>query len=203
MEALIYDESPLANYLEGDAAPFESTPTAPLTPPQYAPTGLPRVRDRLRALHDTARSVASLSDERFLERFRYTIVASQLLSNDSNPRTQPPDDDPLNLSLSLRGALVSTSLSFLLPWLVHWLRSQPHNPIPASWTQLCLYLVLVLGATLFLTFALRRQYSRFVRQSTVSAAARFVSDSHSFDAATSAALRHIQEVEVVARGYHM
>ena len=202
MEALIYDESPLANYLEGDAAPLESTPTAPLTPPQYAPSGLPRVRDRLRALHDTARSVASLSDERFLERFRYTIVASQLLSNDANPRTQP-QDDLLNLSLSLRGALFSTGLSFLLPWLVHWLRAQPHNPSPTGWTQICFYVMAVLSATLFLSFALRRQYSRYVRQSTVSVAARFVSDSHSFDAATSTALRYIQEVEVVARGYHM
>lgn len=202
MEALIYHESPLANYLEGDAAPFEPTPTAPLTPPQYAPSGLPRVRDRLRALHDTARSVANLPDERFLERFRYTIVASELLSSDSNPRTQPPDD-PLNLSLSLQGALFSTALSFPLPWLVHWLRAQPHNPLPTSWTQVCFDVVAVLSAILFLSFALRRQYSRFVRQSTVSAASRFVSDSHSFDAATSATLRYIQEVEVVARGYHM
>ena len=203
MEALIYDESPLANYLEGDAAPFESTPTAPLTPPQYAPTGLPRVRDRLRALRDTATSVANLADERFLERFRYTIVASQLLSDDSNPRTRPPDDDPLNISLSLRGALFTTGLSFILPWLVHWVRSQPHNSDPSSWTQICCYLAVAAGATLFLSVALRRQYSRFVRQSAVSAASQFVSEAHGFDTTASAALRYIQEVEVVARGYQM
>lgn len=103
MEAVIYEESPLADYLEGDANPFEPTDTLPPTPPQFAPTGLPRVRDRLRALRDTATSVASLSDERALERFRYIFVASQLLSDDVHPRTRPPDDDScLTTSLTAR-----------------------------------------------------------------------------------------------------
>ena len=203
MEALIYDESPLANYLEGDAAPFEPTPNTPLTPPQYAPTGLPKVRDRLRALRDTATSVANLADERFLERFRYTIVASQLLSDDSKPRARPPNDDPLNISLSLRGALFTTGLSFMLPWLVHWVRSVSRDPIPTSWGQILLYIAVATGALVFLSFALRRQYSRFVRQSAVSAASKFVSESHNFDTTTSAALRYVQEVEVVARGYQL
>jgi Mysoin-binding motif of peroxisomes len=206
MEALIYDETPLADYLEGDASPSEPTPntSSPPTLPQYAPKGLPRVRSQLRALRDTARSVANLSDERFLDRFRYIIIASQLLSEDSKPRTRPADDDSsLSMSLSLRGALLTTGLSFFVPWLLHWVRILFRNPARTSWTQICLYPILAFAAALFLIAAFRRQYARFVRQSTALAASKFVSESHKFDTATSAVLRYVQEIEVVARGYHM
>jgi hypothetical protein len=208
MEPLIYNDSPLADYLEGDAAPFDSEPpcTPPPTPPKYAPSGFPKVRDRLRALRETAHSVANIQDERFIERFRWTLVASQLLSDDSNltSRVRPPEDDAaLNISLSARGALFAVGLSFLVPWLLAWSRSKLRSPTPITWAQVTLYTTVAIGITCFLIFAFRRQYSRFIRQTTVSSAAHFVSEAHNFDAATTAALRHIQEIEVVARGYQM
>lgn len=206
MEALIYNDTPLADYLEGDAAPYDSEPPLSPTPPtyQYAPTGFPKVQDRLRTLRDTATSVAALHDERFVERFRWTIIASQLLSDDSTARVRPPDDDAaLNISLSARGALFAVGLSFFVPWLLAWTRSKLRSPTAVSWTQISFYTALAVCVNCFLLFALRRQYSRFIRQSAVSSAARFVSEAHHFDAATSGALRHIQEIEVVARGYQM
>lgn len=204
MEAVIYEESPLADYLEGDAIPFEPKAASPSTPPQYAPKGLPRLRDRLRALRETATSVASLSDERALERFRYTFVASQLLSDDHNQRSRPPEDDAsLSISLTLRGALVAIGLSFFIPWLLHWIRIRTRSPVPIGLSKVIFYITIAFSITLFLIVTFRRQYARFIRQRAISSASRYIAAANTFDTTTSAALRHVQEIEVVARGYQM
>lgn len=207
MEALVYDESPLADVLEGSASPhFESAPPSPTSDPhpQYAPRGLPRLRNKLRSISRTARSVATGSGDRFLERFRYSIVASQLLSEDSKTRPHssiPPDAQAL--PLSVRGAASATLLSFATAWLIHWLQQRLQDPASISWSETCLYMGLGACIMALIVFAARRQYRKFVRQAAALACSQMVGECHMFDEIAGQAIRFIQEIEVVARGYEI
>ena len=207
MEALVYDESPLADVLEGDASPhYDSEPPSPARAPhpQYAPRGLPQLRDKLRSISRTARSVADRSGDQFLERFRYSIVASQLLSEDS--KTRPPSSlprDAQTLPLSVRGAASATLLSFALAWLLHWLQQRLQDPFSISWSETCLYLMSGVCILSLIVFVARRQYRKFVRQAAAMACSRLVEESQTFDGSAGQTIRFIQEVEVVARGYEI
>src|SRR6201996_701898 len=141
MEALIYNDSPLAEYLEGDAVPFEAThlPSPPSHPPAtFAPRGLPKLRESLRTLRQTAASVTDVANERFLEQFHYIIVASQLLSDEPKPRRQVRNDQPFTVDrFSLKGAFITAGISFSVAWLLHLLqrRYPPPRSLSSSWTE--------------------------------------------------------------------
>lgn len=206
MEALVYDESPLANVLEGDASPdYDSEPPSPSRPhPQYAPRGLPQLRDKLRSISRTARSVANSSGDQFLERFRYSIVASQLLSEDSKsrPHSSVPRDAQA-LPLSVRGAASATLLSFASAWLLHWLQQRLRDPVPISWSEICLDVLSGVCIMSLILFVARRQYRKFARQAAALACSRLVGESQKFDDSVGQVIRFIQEVEVVAKGYEI
>ncbi|EXJ61198.1 uncharacterized protein A1O5_11990 [Cladophialophora psammophila CBS 110553] len=210
MEALIYNESPIAEYLEGDAIPFEAAePPSPLPCARqtYAPRGLPRLRDRLRTFRQTAASVTDVANEQFLERFRYVIVASQLLADDPKPRRQLlQHDQPFAPhTLSFKGACITAGISFSVAWSLHLLQrgyrtSRSHC---STWSEICIYSLLFIGGYLVLLYFARRQYLEFVRQSAGSTLGKVVSNSHNYDSIAAEALRFIQEVEVVSRGYEI
>ncbi|KAJ4689398.1 hypothetical protein HRR95_000765 [Exophiala dermatitidis] len=165
MEALIYDESPIAECLEADAVPFETVvPPSPTPSIQaFAPRGLPKLRKGLRTIRQTAATVTDVANEEFLERFRYIIVASQLLYDDPKPRRQSQDERTIELQpLSIRGAAITAGISF---------------------TIAC--------------------YLDFVRRSAGSTLGKAVKDWHNFDATATEALRFVQEVEIVSRGYEI
>ncbi|RMZ86919.1 hypothetical protein DV736_g5857, partial [Chaetothyriales sp. CBS 134916] len=204
MDALVYEGSPLADIVEGDATPFE-TPQSPQAPPQqYAPRGLPRLRNPIHFIRHQARLLTDSSEARFLERFRYVIVASQLLTHDAEPRGQKAADEPTtSLSFSLRGAYVIVWLSFSFAWLLSWLKTRLNTPAKIEWSEVALFMLIAISLSVCLVVTARRQYLKFVRQSALTAASRLVSESLSFDSSTSAALRYIQEIEVVAKGYDL
>jgi hypothetical protein len=205
MEALVYDESPLADVLEGNASSHSnSPPPSPTNPPhsQYAPRALPQLRDKLRSISRTARSVATGSSDQFLERFRYGIVASQLLSEDAKTHSQSPLESQ-TLPLSVRGAASATLLSFATAWLLHWFQQLLQDPTSLSWSETCLYLVLGACMMTFILYAARRQYRKFVRQAAALACSQMVLACQNFDDAAGQTIRFIQEVEVVARGYEI
>lgn len=207
MEALVYDDSPIAEILEGDAVVPEDTPQPNFAPQrlqtQYAPRGLPRIRDKLRFLRRTALSVASSSGDRFLERFRYSIVASQLLSEDGKNRSHTATTNEPPENVSLRGAASATALSFACAWVLHWIQCRLQTL--ASATVLDLLLDICFAACLLgiLAFVARKQYLKFTRQTAASQTARLISLSSDFDDTIKEALRYIQEIEVVARGYDL
>ncbi|ETN43502.1 uncharacterized protein HMPREF1541_02661 [Cyphellophora europaea CBS 101466] len=207
MEALVYDESPLAEILEGDASPhYESEPGSPIytSAPQYAPRGLPRLRDKLRYISRTARSVTDASGDRFLEKFRYSIVASQLLSEDPKSRQHtsvPPDTQAI--PLSVRGAATTTLLSFATAWLLHWLLQRLQDPLSVTWTETWLYILSSACVMALIVYVARRQYLKFVRQTSALFCSKLVSESQTFDESAGQAIRLIQEIEVVARGYEI
>ena len=202
MDALVYEDSPLAEYLEGQAIPFE-IPRESTPPPSFAPRGLPNFKDRLRSIRRSATTIQPVSSEQILEQFRYIIVASQLLSDEAPPRNIEHEPRERDKSL-LQGAVATAVLSFVAAWIVHWLRSRRSTIIGSlSWGELCTYCLAAfcLGAALLL-FS-RRQYSKYVQKTAATSLARLVNDSHTFDMAASKTLRFIQEVELVARGYEL
>ncbi|EXJ54429.1 hypothetical protein A1O7_09768 [Cladophialophora yegresii CBS 114405] len=209
MEALIYHESPIAEYLEGDAFPFESAhPPASPTHAQstFAPRGLPRLRERLQTIRRTAASVTDVADEHLIEQFRYIIVASQLLSDEPKPRRQLHNEQSLTApTLSLKGAFITAGISFAVAWSLHLLQRRYRTPrsLSSSWSELCIYTSLFIGACIFLFWFGRWQYLEFVRQSAVSALERAVASSHNYDGIATEALRFVQEIEVVSRGYEI
>lgn len=202
MDALVYQDSPLADYLEGHGAPFE-IPRETTPPPSYAPQGLPKFKDRLRSIRKSATTIQPVSSEQILEQFRYIIVASQLLSDEAPPR--PIEQEPREQDKSLlQGAVATAVLSFSAAWAVHWLRSRRSTIIGSlSWVELCTYCVaaICLGAGLLLYS--RRQYSKYVQKAAATSLTRLVNDSHTFDTTAGKTLRFIQEIELVARGYEL
>ncbi|KIW76660.1 hypothetical protein Z517_09104 [Fonsecaea pedrosoi CBS 271.37] len=210
MEALIYNDSPIAEYLEGDAIPFEATePSSPVSCAQrtYAPRGLPKLREQLRTIRQTAAYVTDVANEQFLERFRYVIVASQLLADEPKPRRQPlQNEQPFAPhSLSLRGACITAGISFSVAWSLHLLQrgyptSQSHH---STWSEICVYSLSLLGVCLVLLYFGRRQYLEFLRQCAGLTLGNLVTNSHNYDSSAVEALRFIQEVEIVSRGYEI
>ncbi|KIW25356.1 uncharacterized protein PV07_08541 [Cladophialophora immunda] len=210
MEALIYNDSPIAEYLEGDAIPFEATePPSPSACARqtYAPRGLPKLREQLRNIRQTAASVTDVANEQFLERFRYVIVASQLLADEPKPRRQLlQNDQPFAPhTLSVRGACITAGISFSVAWSLHLFQrgyrsSRSHY---STWSEICIYSLLFLGVCLVLCYFARRQYLEFVRQSAGSTLGNVVTNSHNYDSIAAEALRFVQEVEIVSRGYEI
>ncbi|EXJ81610.1 hypothetical protein A1O1_07675 [Capronia coronata CBS 617.96] len=206
MEALIYNESPIAEYLEADAVPFDfAVPPSPTPSTQtFAPRGLPKLRQRLQTIRETAASVTDVANERFLERFRYTIVASQLLYDDPKPRRYSQDEETSDTHpYSIKGAVITAGISFSIALVLHLLPRRYKIPQSLGWTDILAYTLLLLGGSALLAYFVRRQCLDFIRRSAGAALGKALSHWHSFDTAASEALRFVQEVEVVSRGYEI
>jgi hypothetical protein len=148
---------------------------------------------------------------KFLEHFRYTIVASQLLSihsylgqavprqskNSSVPTPNAPHTGPFTLA----GAAVTASSAFSLAWLIHWTRGGVNS---VSGTGRIVVFFAVMVALIVVGYAyMRRQWLQYLRQQTLAEISNFVAKAHDFDTATAGALTLVQEVELVSRGYRM
>ena len=205
MEPLIYGESPLADYLEGRASPdhitHQDVPQSPTSP--FAPQ-VAHLRQQLQTLRRSATIATQAAEDRTLERFRYLIVASQLLSDDPKPRSNLVEqDEAITSTFTVRGAFVSAFLSFFAAWLASSITRRRRTWSEISWLEFCIYTSLVVGFTTFLAILARRRYIRFVQKACVSALSILVHEAHDVDGTVSSSLRLIQEVEVVARGYNM
>ncbi|KAF1936209.1 hypothetical protein EJ02DRAFT_459718 [Clathrospora elynae] len=235
MENVIHDDSPLAEFLEGEGR-GDSRPSSPdvSTFPDthgFAPRGLStlqaRIRDRLPQplrIHDRHGSIARLhtacskavnsrlgraDNERFLEHFRYLIVASQLLGEQGGLRASAipsfatdgragPHDFKL-ATIGPTGAAMTGATAFSLVWIVHWSRRQGGQN--KGRTALVI-LAFVSVATAVYAY-MRRQWLQYLRQQAVEGASSLVANLQAFEASTSSALALIQEVELVSRGYRL
>ncbi|KAK2740577.1 hypothetical protein FQN55_008786 [Onygenales sp. PD_40] len=249
MEALVYQDSPLANYLEGEGEgeqdwalqdddrdhPSQPPPDSPAA--NFAPRGRPTFQDRIRnklpaplqlkplrrqqtlaKLHDACKAAVSArigksENERFLEQFGYTIVASQLLNEQSAPSYSTvtgilgnaTHNEDLATSraaaFGLQGALYTAGASFSVVWLLHWARSR-QGP---TWDirRICVLIALLIAVGFaFYVFA-KRQWLKYLRRQAVDVASVLVTNAQSFDSAASASVVLIQEVELVSRGYRI
>ncbi len=153
-------------------------------------------------------------NERFLEQFRYTIIASQLLNEHANPTYYNPTDttqqaasnpgSPIStqrIHVSFQGTIITAISAFAFVWVLHWARVG-RSP---GWNKGRLLLVLTLvaaTATLLYAYA-RRRWLQSLRHQAVQRATLLVSNAQIFDASAFAAASLIQEVELVSRGYRM
>lgn len=148
-------------------------------------------------------------NERFLEHFRYLIVASQLLGEKDGLRAssmpafaaggRSGSHEFKVATISPTGAALTGTTAFALVWLVHWSRRQPTFSLSRS-----AFVVLVFAAAASAVYGyMRRQWLRYLRQEAVDGAAALVANLQAFEASTSSALALIQEVELVSRGYRL
>jgi hypothetical protein len=198
----------------------------------FAPSGRPHVKSRfrtpipealridvphassLRSMRKQCSAAVTASIDRadnakFLEHFRYTIVASQLLSSWAIPGQPQPSTDSINTAeadqpapqISAKGV----TFSILGAFAVAIISSSVWHVSPNYITRRNLLLLLaLLGAGLGLgRVHMRRKWLRYQRDQSLSELKSFVSQSHEYDRVTAAALSLIQEVELVSRGYRM
>lgn len=233
MEAVVFQDSPLAEYLEGEGghdsewvdAEDKGNVDSASSSPSFAPRGKPTARLKFRqrlptplrlhipqssaiaAIHNTcSRAVNSrlgrVDNAKFLEQFRYIIVASHLLSETSYLGSSrdvplPLPDAPQVGAFTLAGAAATATLAFAIAWLIHLTR----GGVAKGRTLVFFGTLAVLG---LVTYAyVRRQWLQYVRQQALAETSEFVAKSQEFDAVATAALNLIQEVELVSRGYRL
>jgi hypothetical protein len=147
-------------------------------------------------------------NERFLEHFRYLIVASQLLGEQSSIRTTTfpnpangggPGPEFKVTTISPTGAVLTAATAFTLVWLIHWSRRKSGF---SKARFVIVLVVFVFVATVSYGYV-RRQWLQTLRQQAVENAAALVTNLQAFEASTSSALALIQEVELVSRGYRL
>ncbi|KAG9238642.1 Mysoin-binding motif of peroxisomes-domain-containing protein [Amylocarpus encephaloides] len=240
MEAIVLEDSPLADYLEGEGA--DTSPkisnqghnSSKLSSPSFAPRGQPKPRPKFRQklpphlrlsiphnkavhiIHNTCSKAVNsrlgrADNARFLERFRYIIVASQLLSAHSqlgfaaHARTKdvslPSPSVPQLSNLTITGAILTASSSFALAWLVHWARGDRNSPIGVGRVFVLCGIFICLAVISYSYF--RRQWLQYLRQQNLKEVSAFVAKAQDFDSAVSASLSLVQEVELVSRGYRI
>ncbi|KAJ2900288.1 hypothetical protein MKZ38_002506 [Zalerion maritima] len=247
MDTVIFDQTPLAEYLrdegeEGhqnwvsaDTPPDTASERSESPCPSFAPRGRPILRGSFRnrlptrlqihvppaanpaltTLHDTySKAVNARMDpadsSKFLEQFRYTIVASQLLRSDAVVGQQSaPNSAPGNLQhkpgldtpLSTTGVLLAVASACIIAWFSSWVYQGGISALSRKRTSV---IFVFFGVIVFLLVAhAKRQRLRHLRDQALTELSAFVSTSQDFDSATGAAIALIQEVEVVSRGYRL
>jgi hypothetical protein len=153
--------------------------------------------------------IGRADNERFLEHFRYLIVASQLLGGQDGLRTAtlpnfaahggPGPQEFKVATIDPIGAALTATTAFLLVWLIHWSRRQPGF---SKGRSLLVLVVFAAVATAVYAYT-RRQWLQYLRQEAVEGASAVVTNLQAFEASTSSALALIQEVELVSRGYRL
>jgi len=148
-------------------------------------------------------------NERFLEQFRYLIVASQLLGEQGGLRASAIPNFTANgrsgllefkvVALTPAGATLTGSTAFILVWLVHWSRREPGFNLGRAVLVLVAFAAV---ATAGYTY-MRRQWLQYLRQEAIEGASALVTNLQAFEASTASALALIQEVELVSRGYRL
>lgn len=145
---------------------------------------------------------------KFLEQFRYTIVASQLLNGQSilgqqhlhNNQSEGPPVAHMN-NPTTTGLILTASGALILAWLVSWVYAGGYSHLTKK-RVIATVVLLVIAAVLSQAYV-KQQWLRYLREQAVREVSTLVSRSQDFDSASSAAAALIQEVELVSRGYRM
>lgn len=153
-------------------------------------------------------------NQKFIEQFRYTIVASQLLSGHSVAglnhfyRNQDAGADGSSskggndVVLPNSTGLIATAAGALVVALgIRWLCLGGYTRLTKRGVLITVVVAAAVG--LVAHFYIRKQWLRYVRNKALAEVATFVAKSQDWDSATSAALSLIQEVELVSRGYRL
>jgi len=130
-----------------------------------------------------------------LERFRYLIVASQLLNTHSylgqavhgqSRDARYPSSDALQLGpFTFGGAALTASFAFALAWLVHWTRGGGSST--AGKGRIAIFLAVVILLAIVSYAYARRQWLQYLRQQSLAEISEFIDRAQEF----------------VSRGYRM
>lgn len=159
------------------------------------------------------KAVASRIDHagnlKFIEQFRYTIVASQLLNGhsiagqqnyQSRPKSAPetPQDELVPTST---GLLATAAAALVVAWVVRWVYTGGYAHLTKKRVAFSAAMLVAVASVSHIY--IRQQWLRYLKKQALAEVNTFVSKSHDFDSASSATLSLIQEVELVSRGYRM
>ncbi|KAL1651433.1 hypothetical protein SLS58_000773 [Diplodia intermedia] len=240
MENIIYEDSPLAAYLEGEgtgepgwvASVDDDRKSDKSQETSFAPRGPSSLQSKLRkklprplklpqrgSVHRLQNAysravnsrLGSADNTRFLEHFRFTIVSSQLLSENSGQTafkvpSGPADGSAQTIeykggSINVTGATATGVGAFFVVSLLHWARESKQGGFNKG-----RLLVVVMATAVGLTVAYahaRRQWLQNLRHRAVAAASVVVSNLQALDTSVSSAVMLVQEVELVSRGYRL
>ncbi|KAG0638656.1 Mysoin-binding motif of peroxisomes-domain-containing protein [Tuber brumale] len=246
MESIVFANSPLAEYLEGNgeseaswgielSSPEPAKESQPIfAPPLTSITGRFRKRglkplklsdpgwSRKAKFYELFSRVVDSrlsrnENSKFLERFRYIIVASQLLNEHVNVShyDRKSNPDPFSLdevaSTDIFGPQYAKSIywagsggcvlvvSLLFAWVLRG--GNGRSGISKGRAIAALLLSMMVAISLFAHA--RRRWLRSLRAKAIEFAALFVENSQTFDVLASNAVTLIQEVELVSRGYRL
>ncbi|KAK6339807.1 hypothetical protein TWF718_009199 [Orbilia javanica] len=258
MEALVFRDTPLAQYLEGEGEPGDwsidpsdnndaSSRNSPnLQPLNFAPSSLlvPKTRKKtLRPLqiqnsgwYEKANlrqvlsgglksRLAAGENLQFVERFRYILVASQLLNEQASvanydgrdvsslptPSTAgpPAEYNPFALitwfgSPGPRFYAYTAASIVILSILISYLsRGGSERKVAFGKSRAAITLMLSMVLALLVFAHLRRKRLRHLRTDAISIAEQFVENCQMFDVVVGNAITLIQEIELVSRGYRL
>lgn len=177
--------------------------------------------DRLTRFHHAWSSAVNsrlgrADNERFLEHFRYTIVASQLLEQylDHGSLNPAAVSGSPNLGLdgasegstqkvptSVYGAAAVTVVALVIAYLLDRFRSQRPNVLSKSRVA---FVLVALSAVAFVGYGYnRRQRLRYLRQQAVDGVSTLTATWQAFELSSTSALSFIQEVELVSKGFRL
>lgn len=184
-----------------------------LTFAEGAISSTPSKNKRLSSLQHGATKVATKLDRadnsRFIEQFRYTIVASQLLSGHSvlgqpvpvqSSISEVGDGQDPNIP-SQTGLVLTAAGALGLAWFIRWVCSG--GIMNLTKIRVVAFVVIFAVAGVASQAYVRQQWLRWVRQQLLIETSTLVSKAQDFDSASSAAVALIQEVELVSRGYRL
>lgn len=156
-----------------------------------------------------------VENAKFLEHFRYILVASQLLNEYLDQGSLPPPtsvsgpgsdcvaNEPAILTdtNTLYGAAATAGVAFAAVWLIHWARSAKGGHLSKS--RMALVLTIFALISLVAYAYVRRQWLKYLRHQAVDAASNLTNNWQAFEVSSTSALQFIQEVELVSKGYRL
>lgn len=150
-------------------------------------------------------------NKRFLEQFRYIIVASQLLNDHAyhGPPSHRQQLDgksdeheaPQLGALTISGAVLTAILSFGLVGLLQWVRGA--STTSTVFRRIGVVFIIVAAVTTLAYTYVRRQWLHYLRRRNLAEVSVFVARVQDLDASITAGITLIQEVELVSRGYRV
>jgi len=187
-----------------------------------------RADGRARELHDETNGQLALQrtvdsrlgrseNARFLERFRYIIIASQLLNGHVNVSHYDRSQEQLFSEDDHKAAIFGiTATSARARYWIGSGGSVLASSLVLSWIfrghsgdgvfskgRAVIAVIIIVVVGIFLFTRARRKWLRSLRLKAVEFAAVFVENSQTFDILASNAVTLIQEVELVSRGYRL
>lgn len=178
----------------------------------------PQNQSSFRALHHAWSSavnsrIGRADNAKFLEHFRYIIVASQLLNEylDQGVTSHEPTVQPASLGAtaaehgdlptSFYGAAATALVAFTVVYFINWARNSRNGAISKSRIVLVLTGLAVVAVVGYAY--IRRQWLNYLRQQAVGAVSTLTTNWQACEVAGTSTLAFIQEVELVSKGYRL